>query len=260
MGMVRRVGKKRKRPADSGVVGWVDHFAHATKQVDEWADGIDDWLGAQERLEQQLKDVSGGVVRVSGFAPPSVADAVLEILEGLPEECWDLSEQGGDEGAAHHRFWSADVCDVPRLAVLRGIFWRMLPTYRDEPTLPIFSCARYGTSDGICRHDDRAHVPFFRDDNVYSRTVAAIWYLTRDWTEADGGCLQDLEAAETLVPAYNSLVAFDVPHWHTVTAVQSQRYRYSVFGWWHQQGRRYELHDADGSEQARTKRRKPKKK
>lgn len=43
------------------------------------------------------------------------------------------------------------------------------------------------------------------------------------------------------MPIYNSLVAFEVPHWHEVTAVSSERYRYSIFGWWHQQGERYEL-------------------
>merc|ERR1712232_338243 len=77
--------------------------------------------------------------------------------------------------------------------------------------------------------------------------VAAIWYLTKDWKEEFGGQLVDLQATEgsaeakAMVPIYNTLVAFEVPHWHEVRAVSANRYRYSIFGWWHQQGKRYEL-------------------
>eukprot|EP00928_Gymnodinium_smaydae_P078485 TRINITY_DN6253_c0_g1_i3.p1 TRINITY_DN6253_c0_g1~~TRINITY_DN6253_c0_g1_i3.p1 ORF type:complete len:188 (-),score=34.99 TRINITY_DN6253_c0_g1_i3:16-579(-) len=120
----------------------------------------------------------------------------------------------------------------------------MLKTFNGEPTLPIFSCGRYGSTDHIERHDDRAHVPFFGGGQMYSRTVAGIWHLTRDWTAEDGGCLIDLQAPEgsqQLVPIYNSFVAFEVPHWHAVSPVTSGRYRYSIFGWWHQQGERYSL-------------------
>jgi len=186
------------------------------------------------------------VTRLRDYFPLTIADAVLAILEGLPEEVWELSEQAGDSEAAHHRFWSVDVTDVPDLAPLRTIFWRLLKEFRGEPTLPIFSCGRYASSDFIGRHDDRAHVPFFGGGNIYSRTVAGIWHLTRDWSDQDGGDLLDLElptdsTERKLVPAYNSLVLFEVPHMHAVSPVLADRYRYSIFGWWHQKGKRYAL-------------------
>merc|ERR1712137_1344088 len=94
-----------------------------------------------------------------------------------------------------------------------------------------------------------------------------IWYLTKDWTEDNGGAFLDLEAESgskeaKLVPIYNSLALFEVPHWHAVEAVQAKRYRYSIFGWWHQQGKRYDLDDADdvldGQEGGATKKKKGK--
>ncbi|CAJ1431240.1 unnamed protein product [Effrenium voratum] len=179
----------------------------------------------------------GKLLRLRDYFPLEMADNALQILENLPEEAWQQSLQQGDSQPQllARPSESADVMDIPELAPLRSVFWRMLPSLRGRPTLPIFSCGRYGASDFIGRHDDQALVPFFGDGVVYSRTVAAIWYLTKDWSEAEGGSLVDLEAdEEKLVPIYNSLVVFEVPHWHAVSAVTAQRYRYSIFGWWHQ--------------------------
>jgi len=198
-------------------------------------------------------EAKGSMVHLRDFFPMNMANSVLAVLEGLPESAWQQSDDTGDKGAASHRFWSLDVCDVPELLPLRSVFWRMLPTLRGEPTLPIFSAGRYGRSDFIGRHDDRAHVPFNGAENIYSRTVAAIWYLTYEWQEEEGGSIVDLQGqAPGLhpeqapweawhLPIYNKLSVFEVPHWHAVTAVNSDRYRYSIFGWWHQRGVRYKL-------------------
>lgn len=225
--------------------------SQGAQRVSAWAEDSkrqERWLASRGgSLEPRLAETPGGMLFFRDFMPQDVADSVLAVLEGLPEDVWELSEQAGEHDAARHRFWSADVCDVPALGSLRSVFWRMLPSLRGEPTLPIFSCARYGKTDFIGRHDDRAHVPVFGLDKVYSRTAAAVWYLTRDWTEEDGGCLLDLRGKESdtdgikHVPTYNSLVVFEVPHWHAVTPISSERYRYSIFGWWHQPGERYEL-------------------
>lgn len=213
----------------------------------DWADDSDavrSWIASRKPgLEKSLE--GGGLVRIESLFPPEVARGVLEVVESLPESNWDLSEQAGDDEAAKHRFWSADLIDIPELAALRSIFWQLLPKFKGEPTLPIFSAGRYGASDYIGRHDDRAHVPFFGDANIYSRTVAGIWYLTKDWTDADGGALIDYEAkpgcAEERLPSFNACVFFGVPRAHAVAPVVAERYRYSIFGWWHQQGRRYDL-------------------
>lgn len=227
------------------------------QRIAAWADDTkkqEQWLSSRGgTLEAHLMEAKGSMVHLRDYFPMNVANSVLAVLEALPESAWQLSDDTGDKGAASHRFWSLDVCDVPELLPLRSVFWRMLPTLRGEPTLPIFSAGRYGRSDFIGRHDDRAHVPFNGAENMYSRTVAAIWYLTYEWQEEEGGSIVDLqgeapglhpEKASPEVchlPIYNKLSVFEVPHWHAVTAVTSDRYRYSIFGWWHQQGLRYEL-------------------
>lgn len=252
----RKPAKKRKAQEEEQE-GPLDPV-QAGKRIAAWVDDSkkqERWLASRGGgLAGFLADAPGSMILLRDFLPLEIADCVLAVLESLPEETWELSEHAKDEGAASHRFWSADVCDVPALAPLRGLFWSLLPKLRDEPTLPIFSCGRYGKSDFIGRHDDRAHVPFNGSENMFSRTVAAIWYLTRDWAAHDGGCLLDLQEADSNkpearhVPIYNALRVFEVPHWHAVTAVTSERYRYSIFGWWHQKGKRYELPNAPSAD------------
>jgi hypothetical protein len=243
--------KKKRRSRDHAILdpeeSPISGTADGARILSTWVENSklrDRWLSSRGGgLQDPLLENGGGILRLRDYMPSHVADAVLKILEGLPEEAWELSEQAGEYDAANHRFWSADVCDISELSCLRSLFWRLLPAFRGEPTLPIFSCGRYASKDYIGRHDDRAHVPFFNDDNIYSRTVAGIWYLTRDWSESDGGHLVDLEKKqeEHLLPIYNSLAVFEVPHMHAVKPVITDRYRYSIFGWWHQQGKRYEL-------------------
>lgn len=240
--------------------------SRAAKAIATWADNtakVERWLETRGgALGPQLEGLEGGLLRLRDFFPKDIADATLRVIESLPESAWELSEAAGEDDAARHKFWSADLTDIPDLLPLRSVFWGLLKNFRGEATLPIFSIARYGASDNIGRHDDRAHVPFFSDTNIFSRTVAAIWYLTREWSEEDGGSFLDLGEkvapdASKLVPVYNSLVAFEVPHMHAVSAVTGSRYRYSVFGWWHQKGKRYEL-PTEGVKQSAGKKRKAK--
>ncbi|CAK0837308.1 unnamed protein product [Prorocentrum cordatum] len=125
----------------------------AARRLAAWAEDAarqERWLASRGGgLEAPLLGAGGGILRLRDFLPLEAAENTLRVLEALPESVWSLSEQGGDANAAEHRFWSADVADVPQLAPLRGVFWRLLPTLRGEPTLPIFSCGRYGASDHI---------------------------------------------------------------------------------------------------------------
>mmetsp|Transcript_356 Transcript_356/g.1196 ORF Transcript_356/g.1196 Transcript_356/m.1196 type:complete len:331 (+) Transcript_356:115-1107(+) len=245
-GPKQRLKRRRQQDTDEGPLDPVK----AGERLAEWVDDSkkqERWLASRGGgLEGFLTGAPGRMTLLRDFLPLEMADCVLAVLESLPEDTWELSEQAGDGTAASHRFWSADVCDVPALAPLRGLFWSLLPKFHGEPTLPIFSCGRYGKSDFIERHDDRALVPFMGAHNMYSRTVAAIWYLTRDWAPREGGSLLDLQEADAgkpearHIPIYNGLMVFEVPHWHAVTAVTTERYRYSLFGWWHQQGERYD--------------------
>lgn len=56
-----------------------------------------------------------------------------------------------------------------------------------------------------------------------------------------GGTLIDLVTGKEYVPQFNSIVAFQVPRFHEVTAVTTQRPRYSIFGWFLKPGKLYEL-------------------
>mmetsp|Transcript_38204 Transcript_38204/g.75758 ORF Transcript_38204/g.75758 Transcript_38204/m.75758 type:complete len:352 (-) Transcript_38204:19-1074(-) len=68
----------------------------------------------------------------------------------------------------------------------------------------------------------------------YTRVAAAVYYLSRGWKRSFGGELVDLETKQRHVPEFNTLVVFEVPRRHEVSAVKApegQR-RCSIFGWW----------------------------
>ncbi len=115
-------------------------------------------------------------------------------------------------------------------------------------SLHTFSAAKYLQASHIAPHDDRAYTNVCMDDGcvqLCSRTIAIIYYLVnQDWATADGGELVDLEARngpKQILPTFNSLVAFTIPRWHEVKAVCGSRTRYSLFGWFLQPGKLYEL-------------------
>ncbi|CAJ1406842.1 unnamed protein product [Effrenium voratum] len=69
----------------------------------------------------------------------------------------------------------------------------------------------------------------------FRRWVAAAYYLNKDWKPSFGGQFVDLESEEGAAkhsPDFNTLVAFEVPRLHEVSAVRKGHARYSLFGWW----------------------------
>ncbi|KAL4418797.1 hypothetical protein ABPG77_010206 [Micractinium sp. CCAP 211/92] len=119
-----------------------------------------------------------------------------------------------------------------------------------------------------------------------SRVLTCVYYLTKDWTPDMGGALVDLEAppeegeaswqepggceaaagadgqpgarppqhpaqrrrGRVLVPHFNTAVFFRVPHWHAVTPLTTDRPRFSVFGWFLQLGKLYELYTGEDAQ------------
>eukprot|EP00814_Leptocylindrus_danicus_P014891 CAMPEP_0116008584 /NCGR_PEP_ID=MMETSP0321-20121206/2940_1 /TAXON_ID=163516 /ORGANISM="Leptocylindrus danicus var. danicus, Strain B650" /LENGTH=199 /DNA_ID=CAMNT_0003477415 /DNA_START=252 /DNA_END=848 /DNA_ORIENTATION=- len=103
-----------------------------------------------------------------------------------------------------------------------------------------FSVGKYNSGNYIAEHDDHAYVTD-TDGTLCSRDLAVIYYLTKDWKKEDGGILIDLHDGKRkqYVPKFNSLVAFEVPRFHEVTAVLprvGRDPRYSVFGWFLEEG------------------------
>jgi Rps23 Pro-64 3,4-dihydroxylase Tpa1-like proline 4-hydroxylase len=65
------------------------------------------------------------------------------------------------------------------------------------------------------------------DQQVYSRDIAFIYYLTKDWSEEDGGHLIDYEGGDSkFLPEFNSAVAFKVPRYHAVLPPTGDKPRY----------------------------------
>ena len=54
---------------------------------------------------------------------------------------------------------------------------------------------------------------------------------------------------QVYVPQFNSVIAFKVPRYHQVTPVSSSQPRFSVFGWFLQPGRLYDLFEGESTQQ-----------
>jgi len=110
--------------------------------------------------------------------------------------------------------------------------------------LATFSAGKYEKSHHIAPHDDRAYTDVLMDGGKKvkcSREIAVIYYLTKGWTEEMGGTLVDIPTKNRYVPEFNSLIAFTIPRFHEVEAVIADRPRYSLFGWFLQEGILYDL-------------------
>jgi hypothetical protein len=107
---------------------------------------------AQHGDLEQLLDLNGGLVKVSNFLPPHVADGILSTLQQLPERVWN--DTSAQQDYAHnnidHSFMS--VKTVPQLEAAFRAFTLLLPD-----SLHTFSAARYTSRDHIAPHDDRAY-------------------------------------------------------------------------------------------------------
>lgn len=97
------------------------------------------------------------------------------------------------------------------------------------------SSARYYETDYLLCHDD----------NMGDRRIAYILYLSKGWTEEDGGALDlfdtnehgsPMKVVKSLIPEYNSLVFFEVVDnsYHQVAEVITDvKCRWSINGWFH---------------------------
>lgn len=116
-------------------------------------------------------------------------------------------------GSTSRIFYSHAILDI-----FRGI----LPSKQ-----AVFSAGMY-TAEGehfIDSHDDRAYKAIA--GQMCSREIAFIYYLTKNWTKADGGQLVDCaDNNKEYVPEFNSAVAFRVPRFHAVKPPTGERPRY----------------------------------
>lgn len=149
-----------------------------------------------------------------------MANGALELLEGIPEGRWVVTEASQDYARNNisHEFLSIKQHEGLELLV-RAV--SMLQPGRPHT----FSAAKYILGHKIAPHDDKMHHEVRMGSGsvvLHSRDIAVIWYLTKDWTEEDGGVLVDLQTGARYVPVFNSAVAFRVPRMHEVRPAPSR--------------------------------------
>eukprot|EP00048_Salpingoeca_helianthica_P001172 m.47289 g.47289 ORF g.47289 m.47289 type:complete len:341 (+) comp11249_c0_seq1:48-1070(+) len=197
---------------------WLENYP----KVQKWA--------KQYPLEK-LVDEGGGLVKIPDFFPLPVAEYLHQTLLKIPEEAWvdTLSERNYSENNIAHRFYSVKDHAHPVVQNAARALGLLAPIHFNT-----FSAAKYLNTHHIETHDDRAFASVKMDDGSVLgcwRDVAIIVYLSKDWTEAEGGLLQDFERNEDHVPTFNTAIAFRVPRLHAVTPVLGSRPRLSLFGW-----------------------------
>ncbi|GLI68866.1 hypothetical protein VaNZ11_013412 [Volvox africanus] len=231
---------RRNRKVSEAYEHWMNDYRVASS-----------WI-AKKQLERAV-DANGGLVRLENFLPEFVAEGILATVGAVSDEQWNDTSASTDyrQNNISHSFSS--VKHARGLDAVVRLFSLVRPG-----SLNAFSAARYCKTDHIAPHDDRAYTQVKLDSGriiTASRTLAIIYYLTRDWHEEYGGVLVDLEdptappgVGRKYVPLWNSVVAFRVPRYHAVTPMTTNRPRYSIFGWFLEPGRLYELYRGEDAE------------
>lgn len=181
------------------------------------------------------------LVIVPDVLPTAVAEACLVVLKSLKELAWqstssynDPGDKAHGAGSAQHSFAGCSREDSPLLGPIFEAFDSILPKQ-----VFLGQCSRYQAGDFIEPHDDSA---FSLADGVeHSRDIAVILHLTPHLAKSDGGLFVDHAGKSARTPIFNSMVAFRVPRQHEVTQVIARVQRYSIFGWFMEPGRLYNL-------------------
>jgi len=168
---------------------------------------------------------NSGFIKIDNFLPISVAESIYSSLMAVKEGEWRGQI---DEDDDTHEFLSSSV--FPNSRAIFEIFQNICPGKQSH-----FSAAKYLEGHFMSEHDDTesSHVA---EGNIYSRTIAIVYHVSKNWKEEYGGVFVDAasDPPKKYVPEFNSLVAFQVPRRHFVEAVKNHGPRYSIYGWFHE--------------------------
>eukprot|EP01124_Arcella_intermedia_P018905 TRINITY_DN26028_c0_g1_i1.p1 TRINITY_DN26028_c0_g1~~TRINITY_DN26028_c0_g1_i1.p1 ORF type:complete len:182 (-),score=53.41 TRINITY_DN26028_c0_g1_i1:77-622(-) len=167
------------------------------------------------------------------------------MLKNLDDASWNDRNSEKEYNVSFHSFQASkqDTKEVEKLVRVISLL--------DTDCIPSFQASKYSSGDHIAPHDDKGFQDVLLDDGrieIYSRDVACIYYLTKDWKEDWGGNFVDLVEDKLYVPEFNSLVAFQVPRLHEVTPVTSTHSRYAIFGWFLKPGMLYKMDEEEEKE------------
>lgn len=184
----------------------------------------------------------GRAIIIPDALPLDFAEAVYKELHGSSH--WATSEGGHDFFQYRNSVISQLESLSPSLVRCSRVF-RSVATRRFIAEMSGADCsgdarvaaAWYRSNDYALPHDDsRAKDP---------RSVAYIWYLTREWYPAWGGALFWCPTGQYIVPRFNMLVMFKVTPFniHAVCPVScaATARRLTVNGFWNRAERRAEF-------------------
>lgn len=178
-----------------------------------------------------------GVVAHPGALPEELAEEVLTVLREAPAASWRLNQRNNTGSAAaaargvaaanmSYSMYVGDELDsvVPDLRPHLASALRTLPHER-----LLLNASKYVEGSFLEAHTDSPSGSL-----SYERVRAFVWHLSKGFTAADGGVFSDEESNELFVPAWNTLVHFEVPRWHSVSTMTTQsspKERFSIYGW-----------------------------
>lgn len=271
----RRLREEKQHKELDGISGTINSTSNKNGQLKVCHDRDDTlmdisikWLSDRTAVRNHIEqmdlfgklETSDGLIRIENVLPDNVAEAALNWVKNLPNDQFEVRKIDRktslrENGTTEHHFYLKNIFPSKQMTVKTrkryGLFEKMITQFlRDlwPKKRCVFSVGKYNCGNYIAEHDDHAYVTD-NDGTFCSRDLAVILYLTKGWTEEDGGILIDLSkeagSDNRFVPIFNSMVAFEVPRFHEVTAVkprQGRDSRYSIFGWFLEEGDIYSYH------------------
>jgi hypothetical protein len=175
--------------------------------------------------------IGGRAVIIQDAFRPEIAERVHRDLEACT--AWTPYEHIDTRFHYHHHNLYLEATFPPSMHELQASFasheTRALVgqlARRDCGGRVMFGASLYLPGDHSLPHRDHG----------FSRNVAFVWHLCRDWEPRWGGSLYWCPSGTAVAPSFNTLVLFNVTEssLHFVTAVSphARGRRYAVNGWW----------------------------